>query len=105
MILIIALLFIQFNIFAPLPVLFPDYEKLATTINKIELGLFLDALGDMESGDTINHPDCWTTVNSIGAAGRWQQTDIALKDIHYKGSRKHFLHSKVTQKICVINLL
>lgn len=82
-----------------------NIETISETINKIELELFLNALGNEETGDTIKYPNCWRKVNSIGAMGRWQFMPIALKDLGYRGSYRQFLNCKITQKKYIIKLL
>jgi len=68
-------------------------------INNKELEKFLNHLGKKESGNK------WNVVNFLGAKGAYQITDIALKDIGYKGSIKTFLKDSCIQKECVVQLL
>lgn len=83
--------------------------KVIKKINN-DLDLFLDQLGWEETKDSTFYPymgyaNPWVIVNSIGAKGRWQLTDIALKDISYKGTVEQFLSSRDIQKECVIKLM
>lgn len=107
LILLITFLSIPFCLYAP-PLSFnsiAQIKKTIETINEIELNLFLNALGNEETGDTLRNPKCWSTVNKLGAKGRWQLMTIALRDIGYNGSIKHFLNSRKIQRECMIKLM
>lgn len=107
LILLVITISIPFYLYAP-PLSFNTIsalEKTIETINKIELDLFLNALGNEETGDTLKNPKCWSTINRIGAKGRWQLMTIALRDIGYNGTIKHFLNSRKIQRECMIKLM
>jgi hypothetical protein len=75
-----------------------------------ELARFLDSLRWHETGDNTYYPyhgfnNQWVIVNSLGAKGAYQMTDIALKDIGYTGTTYQFLHSKQLQNDLAVKYL
>jgi len=110
LILPIALFCFSFKLYAPDIANTNDIIKIIKVIDKIELELFLEKLAFEETKDSTYYPykgfnNPWIIVNSVGAMGRWQLMDCALKDIGYKGTTRQFLNSRKIQKECVIRLL
>jgi hypothetical protein len=80
-----------------------------------QLNACLDSLAIPESGKPTKYPlkvkgivyrSPYHIMNySTNAAGKWQLTPIARKDIGYKGSLKAFLNSEEVQKKSVISLM
>ena len=108
---ILLLTAISLKMYAPMLTLDFQKEKFEYSLNKISLENYLEALALRESGHS-NMPiykktglTPYTIVNKQGAAGKWQITAIARKDIGYKGTLKQFLNDSITQKNCVIKLL
>jgi len=111
--LLIICLAISFKLYAPNQCF--DYSTYINKVIKIndelELNLFLEDLGFSETS-TINHPiykrtglTPYTIINKCGAAGKWQITAIARKDIGYKGTLKQFLNDSIIQRNCMIKLM
>ena len=100
-ILIILLIFYLPRLFAP-----PIIESLAATLvnvkevtDKIELDLYLEAIHISES------PGSWCAINSLGCAGGYQLSKVALQDIGYRGTIRQFINSKELQKKLMVQLL
>jgi hypothetical protein len=80
-----------------------------------QLNAYLDSLTIPESGKPTKYPlkvkgiiykSPYHIMNiSTNAAGKWQLTPIARKDIGYKGTLKQFLNSEEVQKKSVIALI
>jgi hypothetical protein len=80
-----------------------------------QLNAYLDSLAIPESGKPTKYPlkvkgiiykSPYHIMNiSTNAAGKWQLTPIARKDIGYKGTLKQFLNSEEVQKKSVIALI
>jgi hypothetical protein len=97
--------------YAPMHTTSFQQENFKYFMNQINLNNYLEALALKESGHakmsiykrTGLTP--YTIVNRQGAAGKWQITAIARRDIGYRGTLKQFLNDSITQKNCVIELM
>jgi hypothetical protein len=79
--------------------------------NKIEMINCFEELAIHETGKIKDYPRIvngkyytspYHVINSKNMKGRWQHSNIALKDIGYKGTTKQFLHNPKIQEECLI---
>jgi len=68
-------------------------------INTKQLELFLNHLGNKESGGN------WKITNHLNCMGKFQISEIALLDINYKGTNIEFINDSIVQKECMLLLL
>jgi hypothetical protein len=118
LIVLLGLFILPLRLFAPSDWIVPlmmlqkqQMEKYSTD----QLNAYLDSLAIPESGKPSKYPlkikgivykSPYRIINySTNAAGKWQLTPIARKEIRYKGTLQQFLNSPKLQKKCTIDLM
>jgi hypothetical protein len=118
LIVLLGLSLLPLRLFAPFDWITPaidTYKKEMVKKATKQLNAYLDTLAIPESGHPERYPlkvrgkiykSPYHIMNySTNAAGKWQLTPIARKDIGYKGTLKAFLNSEELQKKSVISLM